>query len=115
MNVWSIVFYTNKSGKKPVKEWIKSLAPKAKDKIAKKLDLLCDLGLNIPFPHIRFLDGKLYELRIEESKNTYRIIYFAHTGKKFILLNGFVKKSKKTPEKEIELAKKRMREVLENE
>jgi len=36
-------------------------------------------------------------------------------NRQFILLNGFVKKTQKTPQSEIELAKKRMKEVLENE
>ncbi|WP_416768925.1 type II toxin-antitoxin system RelE/ParE family toxin [Sulfurimonas sp. ST-25] len=38
-------------------------------------------------------------------------MYFAHTGRRFVLLHGFVKKTQKTPRKEIDIAKQRMKEM----
>lgn len=49
---------------------------------------------------------KLYEIRIKEKSGISRILYFAHAGRKFILLHGFIKKTDKTPVKEIQIAEK---------
>ena len=46
------------------------------------------------------------ELRSKQSSNITRIYYFFFVGKKAILTNGFIKKTKKTPKAELELAKK---------
>jgi len=57
------------------------------------------------FKHIENSDG-LYEIRIEYQSNTYRIFCFFDEGNLVILINAFQKKSQKTPQSEIELAKK---------
>jgi phage-related protein len=64
-------------------------------------------------PHVKLLEDKLSEIRISVDRNAYRIIYFLHTGQKFILLHGFQKKTQKTPKKELKLAKKYLAEFLE--
>ncbi|MDA8340353.1 MAG: type II toxin-antitoxin system RelE/ParE family toxin, partial [Nitrospiraceae bacterium] len=56
---------------------------------------------------------KLFEIRIKDRSNIHRIFYFAYTGKKFILLHGFTKKTDKTPQKEIAIALKRMEEYIQ--
>lgn len=56
----------------------------------------------------------LYEIRIEYKSNIYRIFCFFDKGELVILLNGFQKKTKKTPKKEIELAE-RLRKEYYNE
>ncbi|MEO6134047.1 MAG: type II toxin-antitoxin system RelE/ParE family toxin [Ginsengibacter sp.] len=57
------------------------------------------------FKHIENSDG-LYEIRIEYQSNIYRIFCFFDEGNLVILINAFQKKSQKTPQAEIELAKK---------
>ncbi len=111
---WTINYYTNEQGNKPVKEWIDSFTIKPKNKIFNKIAMLKDRGLDLAPPHVKHLEDKLYELRIEESTNIYRVIYFAHTGRQFVLLHGFTKKTQKTPKKDIDLAKTRMKEVIDN-
>ena len=61
------------------------------------------------FKHIEGTNG-LYEIRIEQSSNIYRIFSFFDSGKLIILGNAFQKKSNKTPKKEIEKALKIMQE-----
>jgi phage-related protein len=56
-------------------------------------------------------DG-LYEIRVEYQSNIYRIFCFFDQGKLVILLNGFQKKTRKTPKKEIELAEKLKKEYF---
>ena len=70
------------------------------------------MGLGIREPYVKHLEEKLYEVRAKDRSGIYRVIYFAHTGKRFILLHGFVKKTQKTPRKEIEIAKQRMKEMV---
>ena len=112
---WSVNYFTDKMGKQPVKDWIDTLEIKLQVKIFRAFELLEDFNINLKAPYVKPLEDKLYELRIKDPKGIYRIIYFAYTGKEFIMLNGFVKKTQKTPKKEIELAKTRMKEVLNNE
>jgi phage-related protein len=61
-------------------------------------------------PHSKPIKGKnnkgLYELRGKFSSDISRIFYFSFTGNRFVLLNGFVKKTNKTPEREIARARK---------
>ena len=51
-------------------------------------------------------------MRIKDKANIHRILYFAFTGRKFVLLHGFTKKTEKTPVREIEIAVRRMEEYL---
>ena len=112
---WSVNYYTDSEGNQPVKEWIDSLEMKLQLKIFRAFELLEMFDLELKSPYVKPLKDKLYELRIKDSAGIYRIIYFAHTGRQFIMLNGFVKKTPKTPPKEIALATKRMKEVLSHE
>ena len=82
----------------------------------KIFDLLQDKGTSVGMPYVRpLVNTKLYEIRVEQSTNIYRIFYFAYTRRRFILLHGFQKKTQKTPEKEINLAQKRRNDFLEQE
>ena len=75
--------------------------------------MLEKFALQLKEPYIKALEDKLYEIRAKDTSGIYRVIYFAHTGKQFIMLNGFTKKTQKTPKKEITLAKQRMKEITD--
>jgi phage-related protein len=64
-------------------------------------------------PYTKQMKGKLRELRITEKGGSVRIFYFSVNGKKFVLLHGFIKKTAKTPVREIEIAQKRMEDFVE--
>ena len=68
----------------------------------------------IPTKYFRVIKGVkgLYEIRIEESGNIYRIFCCFDEGNLIILLNGFQKKSQKTPDREIEKAERIMNEYF---
>ena len=57
------------------------------------------------FRHIKNSTG-LYEIRVEVGSNIFRVFSFFDKGQMIILINGFQKKSQKTPKKEIEKAEK---------
>ncbi len=62
-------------------------------------------------PHIKHLEQKLWEIRMKGRDGISRAIYVAASGKRVVVLRAFVKKTQKTPRSEIELAKKRAKEV----
>ncbi len=112
---WAIEYYTTREGNRPAEEFINSLSPASKAKYVFIADLLEEYGLNVKEPYVKPLKGykKLFEIRIKDRSNIHRIFYFAYTGKKFILLHGFTKKTDKTPQKEIAIALKRMEEYIQ--
>ncbi len=57
-------------------------------------------------PLVKKLDDNLWELREESSTNIYRIIYVFFTGRRIVFLHGFQKKTRKTPRREIEQARR---------
>ena len=109
---WNVNFYKTQNNSSPVEDWILNLENEAKAKVLRNIQLLKELNINLKAPFVKPLKNKLYELRTKDSKGIYRIIYFAYKNQTFYLLNGFVKKDQKTPNKEIELAQSRMKEII---
>lgn len=108
----------SKAGKEPVLDAILSTEPKMQAKIYREINLLEEFGKELHFPHTRKIAGEkydgLWELRVQQASNIFRIFYFVYVEDSVILLHGFVKKSNKTPEKELEIALSRMKEFTEN-
>jgi phage-related protein len=104
-------------GRWPVKEFIDSLSGEGQAKYIFITRLLQEYGIHAKEPYVKQITGhkKLYELRIKDKSGISRILYFAHTGKKFVLLHGFIKKTDKTPAKEIGIAEQRMKDYLSRE
>ena len=61
------------------------------------------------------LQDGIFELRVQETGNIYRVLYFFYIGKRIILTHGFVKKTQKTPPNEIKRAKQYRENFLANE
>jgi len=76
-------------------------------KIYRTLSLLEEFGSELRAPYSKLIEEGSFELRIKEGTHISRIMYFFVKERKIILTNGFVKKTQKTPKKEIALAKKR--------
>ena len=108
-----IEYYTEKS-KCPVFEFIREQSSNEQAKILREIDLLEEFGLTLGLPHIKKMQGidDLWELRIKQSSNNFRIFYFYFKDGKFILLHGIRKTTGKTPSKEIKIALKRMNNYL---
>jgi len=66
-------------------------------------------------PYVRHLQGKLWELRARTRGVAYRLLYFFYTGRRIVFLHAFVKKTKKTPRREIDIAMRRLNDFLEQE
>ncbi|MBL7125019.1 MAG: type II toxin-antitoxin system RelE/ParE family toxin [Dehalococcoidales bacterium] len=106
---WEIEFYQDSQGNIPVQDFIRQQPAKVKAKILKYIDLLQDFGLSLGQPRVEKLAGsEVWELKIRHSSNRYRILYFAFSGRSFILLHAFLKKTAKTPKNELEIAQSRI-------
>jgi phage-related protein len=66
---------------------------------------------HVGMPHVRPLGEKLWEIRLTGSAGIGRALYTAASGRRLIVLHAFVKKSQKTPQRAINAARRRMREI----
>lgn len=112
MEHFEIIFYEKINGEKPAREFILSLDTKMRAKVISYLDILQCSGNELREPYTKALDDGIFELRAKHGSDISRILYFFMVGKKIILTNGFIKKTQKTPPKEIELAKKYRNDYL---
>lgn len=114
-----LVFYKKENGKVPVQDFLYSLSPKLRAKAFRDIELLKDMGSELHEPYVKAIKGKenkgLYELRIKFSNDIARIFYFTYFNNRYVLLHGFIKKTMKTPEKEIEQARKYMEDYKRRE
>ena len=80
---------------------------KVKEKIIWTFDLIQEVE-NVPEKYLKHLAGTegLYEIRVQLGNNIFRIFCFFDSGNLVVIMNGFQKKTNKTPKKEIEKALK---------
>lgn len=106
MQNYEVEFYELPNGGSPIEEFLSSLEIKMKAKVLKTISLLENNGNELREPYTKLLEDGIFELRIKQSNDIARVLYFFKSGKKIILTNGFIKKTQKTPKREIEKAKK---------
>lgn len=109
---WVVEYYRDREGKEPVAEFITSLSYGTRAKVFRVIDLLGSYGVLLKEPYTRQVRGKIRELRIRDNQGAIRVLYFTYTGRRFILLHGFIKKTDKTPIRDIEIAEKRMNDFI---
>ena len=88
-------------------DFFEKLSPEVKKKTNWTLQLIATLE-RVPEKYFKHITGStgIYEVRVEVGSNIFRIFSFFDKGQLVILVNGFQKKTQKTPKKEIELAEK---------
>ncbi len=99
-------FYEDESGDRPAESFISSCDEKMQAKIFRAVDILSDYGPMTKMPHSEYLTDGIFEIRAQSNGNIARVLYFFVVGKQIILTHGFVKKTQKTPSREIEKAKR---------
>ena len=105
MQKFEVVFYSKDNGAEPAKDFILGLDKKMRAQMLVLVDLLADNGNLLREPHSKPLRDGIFELRAKVGSDISRLLYFFFVGRKVILTNGFIKKTNKTPEAEIKLAK----------
>jgi len=104
-------FYRSSSGKEPVRDWIKSLPMEDRKVIGNDIATV-EYKWPIGMPLCRSLKGGIWEIRSGLSSNRISRVLFFNVQTRMVLLHGFIKKTQKTPAKELQLADRRMKEVL---
>ena len=116
--MFEVEFYEERNGVEPVKEFIIDLLSKAKNskvervranKVITYIRVLQQYGTRAGEPYTKHIDGDIWELRPLND----RIFFFYFKDNKFILLHHIVKKTRKTPQKEIDHAKRNMIDHIE--
>ncbi|MDR3121878.1 MAG: type II toxin-antitoxin system RelE/ParE family toxin [Clostridiales bacterium] len=116
--MFDIRFYKDKDDNAPIAEYIAELDKKALTskqerirlkKIYEYFDILEQYGSRAGVPYVKHIDGDIWELRPTND----RIFYFFWNEGTYILLHHFIKDTQKTPQREIEQAKRNMGDFLE--
>ena len=114
--MYRVIFYRDRNGREPVFEYLQELARHTDkssrikaNKIHDYIEYLEKLGKQAGEPYVKHLDGDIWELRPLKD----RILFAAWDGRRFILLHHFVKKTRKTPQREIDQAKRNLADYRE--
>ncbi len=91
---------------------IAALPPGLRARLVRLLEMVETVGLDrLRAPHVRHLQGKLWELRAKGGEGIARGIYVTVTGRRVVVLHVFAKKSRRTPRRALATAQKRMEQV----
>lgn len=95
-------------------DFFDALKPEAKKKFNWTLKLIAILD-RVPAKYFKHMEGSsgIYEIRVEVGSDIYRVFSFFDKGQLVVLVNGFQKKSQKTPKNEIDLAEKLKKEYFD--
>ena len=99
-------FYEKENGEQPAKEFMLSLDKKLRAKLADTIMILQDNGYELREPYSKHISEGIFELRAKQGSDITRVMYFFYVDRHIILTNEFIKKTQKTPQSEIEKAKR---------
>lgn len=106
----AVVFYRTPAGNEPVREWLKDLPQVDKKAIGEDIKAV-ELTWPVGLPLVRKIEADLWEVR-SALPGTIARVFFTVWGSYMVLLHGFIKKSQKTPQTDLDLAKKRRNDIL---
>jgi phage-related protein len=104
--VWTIDYYSE-----DVRLGIEALPVGIRASYARLTELLEEFGLELRMPHSRAMGQGLFELRPRGREGIARIFYCTRVGRRIVILHSFVKKADKTPQRELDVARARQKEV----
>lgn len=104
--MFSILYY-NQS----VENDVEDFPPGIKKRYFNLTDRMIEHGPNLGEPHTKALGSGLFEIRAKSGEGIGRAFYCTIIDKKIVVLHAFIKKSQKTPKNDLDIARKRMKEV----
>ena len=102
----SVTFFNSR-----VEAEVLALAPGFVARFIRYAERMEVFGPDLGMPHTRAMGGGLFELRIKAAEGIARVFCCTVVDRRIVVLHQFVKKSDKTPPKELEIARRRMKEV----
>src|SRR5262245_19456612 len=103
---WEIVYYSE-----DLQQAIMSFPDGIQARYIHLTQRILTFGPNLGMPHSRAMGGGLFELRLKSKAGIGRVFFCNLTDQRIMMLHAFVKKSAKTPAKELKIARARKREV----
>ena len=103
------VFFATATGREPVREWLRGLPDEDRKTIGGDIQAL-EFGEPLGLPLVDGFGDGLWEVRVRLASRRIARVFFTLQGSEMILLHGYIKKSQKTPDKEVKLARQRKRD-----
>jgi len=108
--VLRVIFYRSENGVESVREWLKGLRKEDRRTVGEDIKT-AQYGWPLGMPLIRRIEKDLWEVRSNITDGIARTFFTVERGT-MVLLHGFVKKSQETPPKELQTARRRLRNIL---
>lgn len=102
--MYEVIGYVKENGDIPVRDFLDSLPVKLREKTLRSTLLLEEYGPLLHGEVSAYIGDGVFELRTKFGSDITRVFYFFVVGKRIVLTNGFVKKARKAPKREIERA-----------
>ena len=100
------VFYRTEAGGEPVREWVKNLSAEDRKRIGEDIKTV-EFGWPVGMPVCRSVGGGIYEVRSDLTQNRIaRVLFYFDKNGRMVLLHGFIKKTRKTPDEDLDLAQR---------
>lgn len=106
MKQWTIHYYDKK-----LIQWLDNMPLGMKAYYARLSERMITYGPNLGMPFTRAMKDGLFELRIKSKEGISRIFFCTIQEQRIVFLHGFIKKTEKTPTKELAIARKRLQEI----
>ena len=103
---WRVTFYS-----KTLEEEILGLPAGFVARFLRYAERMEAFGPDLGMPHTRAMGNGLFELRLKAAEGIARLMFCTLVGREIVMLHQFIKKTEKTPRKELEIARRRMKEV----
>lgn len=115
--LFRIEFYKDNKGESPIEDFLLELAESNKILVARTRQGIDKLRYRTYHkePLSKYIEPGLWELRIKSESSILRIFYAFRKGRIIFLLHIFIKKKQKIPRGELDIARKRLREVMDRE
>lgn len=107
--ILDVKFFAHSLGTEPVRDWLRSLSAADRKAIGEDIKTV-QLGWPLGMPLVRHLGGGMWEVRIRLDNRIARVL-FVLLGATMVLLHGFIKKQRATPQPDLDLAKGRLKEL----
>ena len=104
--IYSITYYSHE-----VQEEIMGLPVTLQARYIGLTSRMIEYGPNLGLPHTNAFGGGLFELRIKGVEGIARVFFCTMMKQEIVMLHSFIKKTQKTPERELKVAKLRMKEL----
>jgi len=110
VKILTVSFYKSPAGNEPVREWLKLRTSEEKKAIGEDIKAV-EYTWPVGYPQVVKLDKDLWEVRTNVPNGISRV-FFTIWEKYMVLLHGIIKKTQKTPQQDLDTAKKRRNRVL---